>query len=85
MVTAVKLFMIKEPKESQPAMASRARRPHAAGCDSFGFLIVMSLTSATASIQMDLAFVAGVSHEDQRTGARPFGSYIGRYNEDDLY
>ena len=28
MVTAVKLFMIKEPKESQPAMASRARRPH---------------------------------------------------------
>ena len=39
--------------------------PHAAGCDSFSSSISKTLTAATSSIQMELAFGAGVAVEDE--------------------
>ena len=39
-------------------------REATAGCDSFGSLIMKSLTAVTTSSQADLAFVAGVKVKD---------------------
>ena len=72
MLTAVKLFNIEEPKESQPAACGRCACEAEAGCDSFGSSTWKSLTAVTTSIQMDLPVVAGVEDEDQRSDSRLF-------------
>ena len=43
-----------------------------------------SLTAATASIQMDQAFVGGEGDVDKRFEPRPFSTAIGRYIRSDL-
>ena len=83
-VATVKLCKVAAPKESQPAACGRRAREAIAGCDSFGSLIMKSLTAVTTPSQADLAFVAGVEVEGQRLGSRLFYMVIECYNGYDL-
>ena len=55
-----------------------------AGCDSFSSSISKTLTAATSSIQMDLAFGAGVAGEDESFGFSLFGTATAHYDRSDL-
>ena len=72
-VAAVQLFKIEGPKESLAAAASQGRRPaHAAASDSFSSSILKSFPAATASLDVELAFAAGVVGGNESFDSRSF-------------
>ena len=83
-VATDKLFKVEEPKESQAATASQGRRPPSAACDSFGSSTLKSLSVATASILMDLAFDAGVMGSGKRFESRALDTAIAHDYRTDL-
>ena len=83
-VATDKLFKVEEPKESQAAEGGRRPCEAVAACDSFGSSTLKSLSVATASILMDLAFDAGVMGSGKRFESRALDTAIAHDYRTDL-